>query len=189
MNREQWLMSTGSHLLNTVFADNGYTAPGQWRVTCGWPSRGAISTKQKTIGQCFTPAQSGGGVSELVVSMALDDPIEVLAVLAHELAHFVVGCEHGHRAPFKRCALAIGLEGKMTATVPGEKFREMAKGIVDKFGAYPHAKLDVSSRKKQSTRLLKCQCSECGYTVRVTAKWVELGTPICPLDHIPMDIV
>ena len=189
MNREEWLMSTGSRLLNTVFADNGYTAPGDWRVTCGWPSRGAVSAAHKTIGQCFTPAQSGDGVSELIVSMAVDDPTEVLAILAHELAHFVVGCEHGHGAPFKRCALAIGLEGKMTATTPGEKFREMADGIVEEFGVYPHAKLDVSSRKKQTTRLLKCECPACGYTARVTRKWLEHGAPYCPVDQIAMHAV
>lgn len=189
MNREQWLTQTGAHLLNTVFAGHGYTAPGEWRVTCGWPSRGAVSAAHKTIGQCFTPAQSGDGVSELIVSMAVDDPTEVLAVLAHELVHFVVGCEHGHKRPFKLCATAIGLEGKMTATTPGDKFREMADGIVEKFGVYPHAKLDVSSRKTQSTRLLKCECSACGYTVRTTAKWIAVGLPICPVDQIAMHAV
>lgn len=40
-----------------------------------------------------------------------------------------------------------------------------------------------SAPKKQSTRLLKCVCKadDCGYTVRVTAKWLEVGPPHCPL--------
>jgi hypothetical protein len=33
---------------------------------------------------------------------------------------------------------------------------------------------------KQTTRLLKAACSECGYTVRVTQKWLEVGPPHCP---------
>jgi hypothetical protein len=37
----------------------------------------------------------------------------------------------------------------------------------------------------QSTRLLKVACGECGYTVRVTSKWLEKGAPGCP-DHGPM---
>lgn len=40
---------------------------------------------------------------------------------------------------------------------------------------------------KQTTRLKKAVCSGCGYTVRVTAKWLEIGPPGCPL-HGPMDV-
>lgn len=39
----------------------------------------------------------------------------------------------------------------------------------------------VSTRPKtQTTRLRKACCEECGYTVRVTAKWLEVGLPHCP---------
>jgi hypothetical protein len=36
---------------------------------------------------------------------------------------------------------------------------------------------------KQTTRLLKATCAhdECGYNVRVTSKWLEIGPPHCPL--------
>lgn len=39
---------------------------------------------------------------------------------------------------------------------------------------------------KQSTRLKKCICSTCGYTVRVTQKWLDEGPPHCP-HHGAMD--
>jgi hypothetical protein len=43
------------------------------------------------------------------------------------------------------------------------------------------------TRKKQGTRLIKCECPECGYIARVTAKWLdEAGAPICPTDQISM---
>lgn len=39
----------------------------------------------------------------------------------------------------------------------------------------------ISSRPKPQTgRMLKACCGECGYTVRVTAKWLEVGPPHCP---------
>lgn len=39
----------------------------------------------------------------------------------------------------------------------------------------------ASSRPKtQTTRLKKAACTECGYTVRVTTKWLEVGPPHCP---------
>jgi hypothetical protein len=35
--------------------------------------------------------------------------------------------------------------------------------------------------------MLKCECSVCGYTVRVTRKWLSLvGPPICLDDRIPL---
>src|SRR3989441_1526720 len=36
--------------------------------------------------------------------------------------------------------------------------------------------------KKQSTRLLKAECPECGYTIRLTKGWADLGLPTCPTD-------
>ena len=43
--------------------------------------------------------------------------------------------------------------------------------------------------KKQTTRLKKLKCSECGYTVRTTAKWIEtLGAPLCPCSLKIMEI-
>jgi uncharacterized Zn finger protein (UPF0148 family) len=41
----------------------------------------------------------------------------------------------------------------------------------------------------QGTRLLKVFCSTCGYTARVTKRWIDkAGTPICPTCHKPMDV-
>lgn len=44
-----------------------------------------------------------------------------------------------------------------------------------------------NAKKKQSTRLVKAACGECGYTVRVTRRWLEVGAPHCPL-HGAMDV-
>lgn len=41
--------------------------------------------------------------------------------------------------------------------------------------------------EKQGTRLLKCRCASCGYTVRTTRKWLDLaGPPICPTDRVAL---
>lgn len=37
-----------------------------------------------------------------------------------------------------------------------------------------------SGPRKQRARLLKAECRECGYTVRVTSKWLDVGPPHCP---------
>ncbi len=45
-----------------------------FRVTCGWPLRGALSKKNKPIGQCFHPSEPADEKTELIISMCLDDP-------------------------------------------------------------------------------------------------------------------
>lgn len=44
-----------------------------------------------------------------------------------------------------------------------------------------------SAPPKQTTRLLKAACGECGYTVRVTQKWLDVGAPHCP-QHGAMEV-
>ena len=39
--------------------------------------------------------------------------------------------------------------------------------------------LNLDGRKKQSTRMLRCRCMDCGYTLRTTQKWIEVGVPTC----------
>ena len=40
---------------------------------------------------------------------------------------------------------------------------------------------DIVPVKPQGTRLLKTFCKTCGYTCRVTKRWIDkAGTPICP---------
>ncbi len=38
------------------------------------------------------------------------------------------------------------------------------------------------------TRMLKAQCGDCAYTVRVARKWIaEYGPPLCPCNGEPME--
>jgi hypothetical protein len=30
--------------------------------------------------------------------------------------------------------------------------------------------------------MLKAECPECGYTIRLTKRWADLGLPFCPID-------
>src|SRR4030088_2490873 len=35
---------------------------------------------------------------------------------------------------------------------------------------------------------LKADCPECGYTIRLTKKWADLGLPSCPTDGAPLTL-
>lgn len=179
MTREEWLNDL-VNLLRPDFQDTGSEIPEKVRVTCGWPSRSARPSKNQRIGECWPASQSGDSHFEVFISPILSDPIEVGQVLVHELVHTAVGTKAGHKAPFRRVAVAVGLEGKMTATHAGEKLVERLHALTGKLGEYPHAKIDVNAdKKKQGTRMLKLLCPGCGYLARTTQKWIEMGTPTC----------
>lgn len=185
--RQQWLEDAAA-ALRQWFADKGYMVPDNVRVSVGWP-RGSHG-RARAIGQCWPVAASSDKHSEIFISPEITSKlngVRIIGVLAHELVHATVGTEAGHKAPFKRCAEAIGLTGKMTATDEGPEFVTWAQTVVARIGECPAGSLNTNARKKQSTRLLKCECDQCGYVARVTRKWVdEVGAPICPADQEPM---
>jgi len=184
MLREEWLVQLAERL-EIIFSKHGATLP-KYRVTCGFPSKGGLS-KLRTLGQCWSDRASADDTHELIISMTLDEPMRIAGVLAHEMVHASVGVQHGHKGPFRKLALAIGLTGKMTATEESEAFKQRLSPILAELGDYPHAKLDASNRKKQSTRLIKTECPRCGYTARVARKWLDVGAPVCPTDHVELE--
>ena len=188
-NREEWLTSAAAELGRELFLPLDKKMPDKWRVAGSWPSRGAASSKNATIGQCFSPNVSGDTTTEMLVSMSQDDPTEVLAILAHEMVHAIEGLEAGHGKVFKRTALAIGLTGKMTNTRPGEAFKRDVAPILERLGPYPHAAVDITQRKKQGKRMVKMECKESGYIARTTKTNIEtVGPTICPCNHLPMNV-
>jgi hypothetical protein len=179
--REQWLESA-TEIMRGWFAAAGYLVPAKVRVSCGFPSVGALSRSKRRIGECWAMECSADSSHEVFVSPTISKPAEVLAVLLHELVHTAVGLRCQHRGPFRKCATALGLVGPMTATSAGPELLARLNGLSAQLGAYPHAELRgaASDRpKKQSTRMLKITCPGCGYTARTTSKWIEVGLPTC----------
>jgi hypothetical protein len=115
-------------------------------------------------------------------------PMQVAAILGHELVHAAVGVAAGHGKEFRRVARGIGLIGPMAATTAGPEFEQALRPILEAAGPLPHGRLRLaagasshSRRKRQYSRPIKCSCSNCGYTVHTTRKWLDLaGAPLCP---------
>jgi len=178
--REEWLTQAVNEL-RPVFDSAKFPLPANIRVTCGFPSRRARS-RNKFIGEHWSGAASEDGTHEILISPVEDDPVQVFAVLVHELAHAATDGD-GHGSKFKRCVRSLWLEGKPTATVAGLKFKTEFEPLIESLGAYPHARLNVGvNAVKQSTRMIKACCPTCGYTIRLSDKWVKLGLPVCPID-------
>jgi hypothetical protein len=180
MNREAWLNELVAELRPMFTAINA-PLPEKIRVTSGLPSHKA-RTLNRAIGEHWVGAASADGHDEIFISPVVAEPMDVAAILVHELAHAATPGA-GHKGEFVRVIRALWLEGKATATVAGQAFRENFGPIVEAIGPYPHAALNVGLvRKVQSTRMLKAECPACGYTVRLTAMWANTGLPICPKD-------
>jgi hypothetical protein len=189
-NRETYL-ENAVDLMRPMFKAHGFTIPKKVKVTCGWPSQSAGRSSKRRIGECWSSSASEAGNHEIIISMVLDEPVEVLATLLHELIHAVDNNENGHKGPFRTMAKVLGLEGKMTATVPGEALTKELKSFSKTLGKYPHAKIDFTNKKKQSTRMIKCQCvsPDCGMIFRTSSKWIDENPVLdCPACHSHCDI-
>jgi hypothetical protein len=185
VNREAWL-EKAVKLLQPTFTKADLTVP-EIRVSVGWPSRGALSARRRTIGQCWYGEATGDSVPQVFISPALDNQAEVLATLVHEMLHAALPSDTGHKGAFVKGMKRLGLEGKPTATVAGKDLLETLEPISNKLGDFPHSKISATGGSKQTTRLIKAECPDCGYTVRVTKKWLdEAGEPICPTEREPM---
>ncbi len=195
--RQEWI-ETAVVMFRQHFAANWWTVPDNIRVSIGYP----VGTKdgKRKLGQCIHAMYSGDSHAEVFLSPDYTDTNEILETIAHEMIHacveitkdeFEAGVKPvGHKGKFATCALAIGFKGPMTSTPSDVKMQEFIKIIVAKIGEFPAGRLNLTKRKKKGTYLLKCECPDCGYVARVTAKWIDkAGTPVCPIDEIPMDEV
>lgn len=183
-NREAWLAVAIEKMRSDLFMPIGEIVP-TVKVSIGFPGGGSA---RKRIGECWHAKATTDNIAQIFISPTLEKPTRILDVLAHELIHAIVP-DAGHKAPFKRIALAIGLTGKMRATIAGPELEKRLNIMADELGELPHAAINLhDGRKKQSTRLIKCECTSCGYVARTTQKWIDtVGAPLCACNNEPME--
>lgn len=208
MNREAWLTAFAEAIAPVITQRTGVKVSlAKTRLSCSFPRTRATPSRKTgrvTIGQCLMGHKSG--INEIMISPLRDTIIEknaagewhgIAETIIHELLHAALPLGTGHKAPFARAAKAMGLEGKPTETYAGEELANIIKEVSAPLGAYPHAAIDGDFGTKQSTRLLKVQCVDCGYvneagngyTARITMTWIEnAGLPVCPCGAT-MDLV
>jgi hypothetical protein len=180
--REEWLVAAIEEL-RPMFMARATALPSRIRVTCGFPSTAARSG---AVGQCFADTASADQHYEILISPVLDQPARVFNVLVHELCHTLPGCMNHGRA-FQTAAAAMPLvpNPSWKATVAGPVFAPAYDAIIQSLGPYPHAEVSLGTRKKQTTRLLKAVCPDCGYVIRLTRLHADKGLPTCSLDGVP----
>ena len=183
-NREEWLIK-GVEELNKLITSKTTLTPKTVKVSTGFT--GTRGSKNKAIGVCYAASCASDNISQIFIHPEIEDSSRALDILLHELLHAYLPANTGHKGAFKQNALKTGLTGQMTATVASKELEAELADIISRIGEYPHAALKTDSIKKDTTRLIKVECFNCGYVARVSRKWLATGAPICPQDNIEME--
>jgi hypothetical protein len=178
--REDWLNAFVS-ATRPIFENAGFPLPEKVRVSIGFTSSGK---RGKSIGECWNDTCSDDGHFEIFLKPTTQTASRLADILTHELCHAAVGLKAAHGKRFRACAIAMGLEGKMTSTIAGVAWYHWALPVLERLGPIPYAAMalgDSSAKPKQKTNLLKVECGTCGWLARVTAKWVHPYSELqCP---------
>ena len=182
INRETWLQQAVL-ALEPIFSAVGYGIP-PVKVSCGFA---ASSSPRTTLGQCWPRQRSREMVNEIFISPKIDDPVEVLDTLVHEICHAIEDCQSGHGADFQGIAQVVGLEGPARMAMAGPALKIRLMTICQKLGQYPHRALEFPPPRPSNASRSKAKCPECGYEVTLLKKWADYGAPICPKDKVRME--
>lgn len=153
--------------------------------------------REHTLGWFWAKRWKDGkkdAVHEINLSAETLSREDVGETLIHELAHAenetnnIKDVSNGvHNKKFKVQAEALGLKVLDRDKRVGYGFTELDTPARDflkkiKFNSlmFKLARLTPTARTKAGTRMLKCECPKCGYVVRTTQKWVDIGLPQCP---------
>lgn len=205
-NRETWLHQVAGRMAPT-FAEHGFPIPA-FRASIGFPfsgqsasgecwnksasgdghfeifinpgrddSRDIASTLAHELAHASAGLQCGhkGDFAKLTRALGFMAPLTHAQDLAKatDLAAWIdsIICAVG---PIPHAALQLRSD-------TGAKIAHKVGGGMDAGDSQADAAPRSSRPKKQTTRMRKCECAECGYTVRTTTKWLELGPPHCPV--------
>ena len=177
-SREDWLNKAGLLICNELIeAKTTLTTDRAIRISLA-PMR------SKHLGACYPSSRSNDGANEILITIHSNDSLRILGATAHELIHAYDDCKSGHRGAFRTAALAIGLEGKMTATTPGPELTALLNEYVTLLGPIPHAALSHIAKDKGRNNN-KLVCSDCGFQSNLSAKWAYqvIAGFECPVCH------
>ena len=181
MNREQWLQAA-TDKLRPWFKDRaGVEIPADVKVSCSFPGGGSAN---KRIGECWPRSRSKAKVNEVFISPRLDDQVQVVGVLAHELVHAVDDCQNGHKRAFGKIARAVDLIGPLTATTAGDELVAFIKAL--DLPPYPHQSvlMGKSGRSDRSGARVKLTCKTLAMSWWVSKAGFQLleQCPFCEED-------
>lgn len=143
-----------------------------------------------------------------IAAFTQENWVQVAGTTIHELGHVLAGFEAGHGKKWKDACKRLGLRRALAAgqTYMLAYFAPDIRNLIaqlpkpDEGEPVAHLPMGGGGRAKpracptgigtrggksrgagSGSRLIKVACAECGYTARVTRKWLDIGAPHCPL--------
>jgi hypothetical protein len=183
--REAWLLKAIKILEKEKFKPLGHPLV-KTRVSVGFPDG-----SKRAIGQYWYPESTKDGHGNIFIHPGQGEPVDILAILVHELVHNSCGVR-GHGKQFKKLALAVGLEGKMRSTNAGPELVIYLKKLASRLGKFPHSAIKKGAEgptPKQTTRMIRMECGKCGFICRASlSKILEIGAPFCACTVTQMQV-
>ena len=184
LSREQWLTEISDLMLADLFLPVGLTIRSdlKLKLSVGFPP--GVRANSRVVACCFPSSASSEGYSEIFISPVIDDSLEVLTCLVHEICHAIDDNKGGHKGMFAMLAQGVGLMRPFASAHASPELNEFLQSYIDMFGDIPHASIDYTARKQQSNRQLKVWC-ECGFKFNTSRLQIEKcvsihGGIMCP---------
>lgn len=175
--REEWLNAVVKLLAEKLFAPLELRLPEKLRASCG-------ICGGKFVGLCVKPDCADDGACHMFVDPLLNDPVEVIGTLAHEMVHahcYAEGHDCKHKGLFLKVFRDIGFECKATAqfVTPNTELHATCSGIAIAVGPYPHAPVRRKQKPKKAHAWVSyISTSNEEYVVRANKNTVaDLGPP------------
>jgi len=153
MTREEWLARASEIITPYIQQHTDIPIP-KFYLSVGFP-------KGAAVGQCWNGKLSNDGLPHIFISPVIDNPVDVLSILGHEIIHTALP-HAGHRMEFSQLAAKCGYVKPWTSHVINEVYKQYLQEIARQLGEYEHGKLNVPARGSKGSRLRKYTCSSCG---------------------------
>jgi hypothetical protein len=167
-DREDWLTKAARMLRLMLLEDSDVSTKAKIRVSCGFPKG------SRRLASMTTPrGLSGDQTNEIFISPEIDQPVELLERLAIELvnAEFdATGFAKGSPAHYALQRIGVAsLKDHRFVGSTAPLFTKMATAL----GEYPHVAMNRHELKKDGTRQIKVECTECRAIWRASRQWVD----------------
>jgi hypothetical protein len=134
---EVWLHEA-VELMRPRFAAAGYAIP-PVHLSVGFSVYGyRVNTKRLIFGTCSSRKMDKDGINQIFISPVLDDPIQVLSTLGHELVHAIDDCKHRHGPVFQQISKDLKLtDCRAVSMIDFLETVKFYRWMLDELGRYP----------------------------------------------------
>jgi hypothetical protein len=149
---EEWL-DNAVQLLEPVFNRSNYEIP-RVRALLSFPIDGLIANRKRQpyLGQCLSKKWTDDEVVTILITPISRNPISILTILLHELAHSIDDCKSHHGDVFREICTSIGLEFYGDDDYPSEELLKNLQVISKELGSFPALNISHSTLKVE----MKC---------------------------------